>query len=114
SSISYNDGATATVGYGLDRRGRQTTNTQGSITTTRVFDEPGNLLSEAYTGGPLGGLSLTNAYDQYLRRTNLALFSSLPALLSSATNTYDAASRLATVGDGQGNSANYGYLANSP
>ena len=57
------------------------------------------------------GLSLTNTYDQYLRRTNLVAFG--PGVLSHAIYSYDTASRLASVSDGT-NNATYTYLANSP
>jgi len=57
-------------------------------------------------------LTVTNRYDQYLRRTNLCLFNG-STLLTRSTNSYDSASRLATVSDGT-NSATYSYLANSP
>src|SRR5439155_3926876 len=81
--------------------------------TTRAYDDPGDLLSERYTGGRLGGLSITNGYDQYLRRTNLVLLSSPSAPLSSTTYRYDNASRALSVSDTT-NSAGYGYLASSP
>lgn len=68
--MAYSD-STPAVSYDHDRRGRQTTVTQGSISTSRSFDDAGNLLAESYSGGPLAGLSLTNGYDEYLRRTNL-------------------------------------------
>ncbi len=63
-------------------------------------------MSRSYIGGPLGGLSVTNGYDRYLRRANLSLLSS--------GYGYDAGSRLRSVSDGSGNSATYIYLANSP
>ena len=98
--------------YGLDRRGRQTQITQGSITTTRAFDDAGNLLSESYSGGPLDGLSVTNGYDPYLRRTSLVPLSAQGTVLASTAYGYGQASRLQTVSVG-GISAGYAYLANS-
>jgi YD repeat-containing protein len=57
---------------------------------------------------------VTNGYDSLMRRTNLtALKPQLPPL-SQTMYGYDAASRLATVSDGNGNTATYSYLANSP
>src|SRR5438105_11859173 len=50
SAIAYSDGVTPAVGYSYDRRGRQATITQGVTTTTRSFDDPGDLLSESYAG----------------------------------------------------------------
>jgi hypothetical protein len=62
------------VTYGHDRRGRQKTIAQnGGTTTARVLSDAGQLMSEAYTGGALNGLSVTNTYDEFLRRTNVAV-----------------------------------------
>jgi len=47
SGITYNDGATLNVTFGYDRRGRQTTVGQGTITTTRTFDGADDLLTRA-------------------------------------------------------------------
>ncbi len=52
-------------------------------------------------------------YDSDLRRTELAALSGSSQLLS-ATYGYDNASRLASVTDGNDNSATYSYVANSP
>ncbi|HWV99158.1 MAG TPA: hypothetical protein VNZ64_05635 [Candidatus Acidoferrum sp.] len=43
------------LAYAYDRRGRQTTITQGSATTTDAFDNANDLLSETYSGGTLAG-----------------------------------------------------------
>ena len=43
---------------------------------TRLHNDAGQLLAESHTGGPLAGLTVTNAYDALLRRTNLALLRS--------------------------------------
>ena len=110
SGVDYSDN-TSDVANAYDRRGRQTAITQGSITTSRLYNDAGQMTKESYSGGPLNGLSVTNRYDQYLRRTNLALLSG-STVLSSSAYSYDAASRLGTVSDGT-NSATYGYLANS-
>jgi RHS repeat-associated protein len=112
SSVAYNDGATPTVSYNYDRRGRQTVIINGSITCTLAYDAAGNLLSESYSGGPLDGVSVTNGYDQLLRRTNLAALNA-STLVTLSTFSYDAASRLHSVGSGTA-SATYSYLANSP
>jgi len=71
------------------------------------------VLCETNSKGFLAGLALTNGYDQFLRRTNLAL-SSNSQLLSSSSFSYAPSSRLRTVADGANNSATYYYLANSP
>ncbi|NBV22353.1 MAG: RHS repeat-associated core domain-containing protein [Proteobacteria bacterium] len=80
-------------------------------TGTRACNAAGQLLGESCTGGVLDGLSLTYAYDGYLRRTNLVTLNSQLTPLSTAFYSYDSASRLATVSDGT-NNATYGYLAN--
>ena len=109
SGITYSAGA-ANVTYAYDRRGRQTSVTQGSITTTRAYDDAGNLLAEACSGGPLGGLAVTNAFDSLLRRRAVALSNQTSTLVQFG---YDAASRLQSVTNGTA-TATYSYLANSP
>ena len=73
---------------------------------------PTTCLSESYAGGTLNGVSITNGYDVFTRRTNNVTVSGGSALTSFSSG-YDAASRLAVVSDGT-DSASYGYLANSP
>ena len=110
--VGYSD-STPGVTYAFDRRGRQTAITQGTTTTSRIYDDAGNLLIESYSGGPLDGLSVTNRYDQHLRRTNLAILNSQSSILAFTAYAYDNASRLATVSDGT-NTATYTYLTDSP
>jgi hypothetical protein len=83
----------------------------GATTTSFVYDLANDVLSESYTGGFLGGLTVTNQFDADLRRTNMALLNGATTLCRT-TNGYDNASRLATVSDGT-NVATYSYLANS-
>jgi len=83
------------------------------MTDALAYNLAGELLAEAYSGGPLAGLAVTNRYDQFLRRTNLAALEGNTPLCQQ-TFGFDAASRLQTVGDGHGDSATYSYLANSP
>ncbi len=112
-AVAYSD-TTPSVTYGFDRRGRQTSAAQaGATAATRLLDDAGHLLSEAYSGGPLGGLVVTNTFDEYLRRSALSLLNSQSSILASTTYGYDGASRLQTVSDGV-NSAAYTYLAYSP
>lgn len=109
SSITYTD-SSPSLSYAYDRLGRQINITNGTTVCMLAYDNMGDLISESYSGGPLDGLSVTNAYDPLLRRTALALAS------QSATLTqygYDAASRLQGVTNGA-DSAIYTYLANSP
>ena len=70
------------------------------------------MLTEAYTGGPLDGVTVTNGFDTNLMRTVLYAKNSSAALLSDSF-AYDAALRLQSVSDGV-NAAAYSYLANSP
>ena len=58
-------------------------------------------------------LFVSNQVDPDLRRTNLALLNAATTVVR-AIYGYDNDSRLASVSDGNGNSAAYSYLANSP
>jgi RHS repeat-associated protein len=111
-SVSYSNDPLATAGitYTYDRRGRQKTVVQGSMTTALAYNDANQLLYEKYTGGTLDSLGITNAYDTYLRRTAGALSNQTSTLV---TYTYDNASRLSSVGNGSYN-ATYSYIANSP
>jgi len=111
ATVNYNDGATPSLGYGYDRRGRQIFITNGTAVTTLTFNDQNQPLIEFCSGGPLSGASVTNGYDSLLRRTVLAAIDS--ATLAKTLYGYDAASRLSSVSDGT-NSATYSYLANSP
>ena len=111
ASASYNDGLTPGLTNGYDRLGRRASITNGATVTSLAYNDGGQVLSESYTGGPLGGWAVTNGYDAFLRRTNLVVLSNGTAIWT-ITNSYDAASRLAVIGDGT-NSATYSYLANS-
>ena len=107
------DGVTPSVGYAYDRLDRQNSITWTNITDTLTYNLANQLQIESFSGGILNGLSVTNGYDSDLRRTMLAALSGSSQLLS-ATYGYDNASRLASVTDGNNNSATYSYLANSP
>jgi RHS repeat-associated protein len=111
SGVAYSDGVTPNLAYDYDRRGRQTSVTQGgSITAARAYDDAGNLLSETWTGGPLGGVAVTNGFDSLLRRTAVGLNTQPSALVKYG---YDGASRLSRVTNGTAY-IGYTYLANSP
>jgi RHS repeat-associated protein len=110
-SISYSNDPQTTTGitYTYERRGRQKTVVQGSMTTALAYNDANQLLYEKYTGGTLDGLGMTNAYDTYLRRTAVALSNQTSTLV---TYIYDNASRLSAVANGSYN-ATYSYIANS-
>ena len=109
---SSDPASTPSLVYTYDRRGRQRTSTQGSAVCTLLYNDANQILSESYSGGPLNGISITNVYDSFLRRTNnVTLLGGV--VLTTITNNFDAASRLQTISDGT-NSATYSYLANSP
>ncbi len=110
ATVDYAD-ATPDLSYTYDRRRRQATVTQGTAILTRTLDPAGNLLNESWAGGPLDGISVTNGYDEFLRRTSLVA-NSPTATLSSNAFSYDWIGRLDTVSDGT-NSATYTYVANS-
>jgi RHS repeat-associated protein len=111
SLIDYAD-STADVSFSYDRLGRMTNVVNGAMTTTVYFNILNQFLGEWYSGGVLGGLSVTNGYDSLLRRaTNGALNGA--TWLTQSRFGYDAASRLKTVSEGT-NTVAYSYLANSP
>ena len=112
STVTYSD-STPGLTYTYDRRGRPATVTQGSgASATLAFNDPSQLLTESYSGThPLAGLTVTNTYDQYLRRSQLSLNTQPSAL--NVSYGYDTASRLLRVTSGSAY-AGYTYLANSP
>ena len=112
TNIVYTNG-TPCVTNGYDRLGRLCTVVQNGMTDTLTYNLAGGLLGETFSGGPLDGLSLTNGYDAYLRRTNLSVVNVGSGRLMATAYGYDNASRLATVSDGT-NNAVYTYVANSP
>ena len=104
--------ATPSITYTYDRRGRQATVVQSPTTVGLTYNLAGEVVQESYTGGPLNGLSVTNGYDHWMRRTNVVLRSG-GSSLHAASYYYDEASRLRMVASGSA-SAGYSYLANSP
>ena len=105
---------TPPVGYACDRLGRQTRVAVGGVLyATNGYNNANQMLSETYFSGPLAGLSVTNGYDQCLRRTALVALNGATAILNDSFS-YDTASRLQTVTDNAGNLVTYSYLANSP
>jgi hypothetical protein len=77
-----------------------------------LIDDANELLSETNSTRLLAGLSVTNGYDNALRRTDLAAqYSSAPLLHYSFG--FDSAGRPQAVNNGL-NGAAYSYLANSP
>ena len=113
TNLNYSDGLTPDVTNLCDRLGRPVTIIQGAMTTTAAYNLAGQRLSEAYAGGPLNGLCVSNTYDADMRRTTLAALTGTTLLLTTSYG-YDPASRLATVNDGGNHTATYSYLANSP
>ncbi len=95
---------------GHDRRGRLFSITQNGVKTL-AYNDASQVLSETYSGGVLGGLTVTRGYDEFLRRTNLE--TRVSSLLTQHGYGYDAASRLSTVTDGASTMI-YTYVTNSP
>jgi RHS repeat-associated protein len=116
TGISYaNDpNGTPDVTYTYDARGRRIDTAQtGGMDTAVLYDDANELLSEAYTGGQLDGLWVTNAYDTLLHRTKVMMYNNSTPLLTNSYS-YDADSgRLTSVSHGDA-SVTYSYLANSP
>ena len=67
-----------------------------SATTALTYNDQGQVLAESYSGGTLGGITVSNNYDALLRRTGLVSFNS-SGVLTSDTYGYDAASRLSSI-----------------
>ena len=111
-TIVYSDGTTPNVTNTYDRRGRLTQQSTSAYQLNSIYNDANQLLSESYTGGPLGGLAVTNVYDTLLRRATNGVWNGA-AWLAQTRYTYDTASRLLTAGDGA-STAGYTYLANSP
>lgn len=111
AAIDYAD-ATPDVAFNYDRRGRRTSAVQAGMTNAFVLHDAGPVLSESYAGGTLGGYTLTNTLDSYLRRATFTAKTTSSTLLA-YSYSYDTASRLSGVSDGT-YSASYAYLANSP
>jgi RHS repeat-associated protein len=109
SGTAYSDSTSAITNAYL-RHGLPFTTAQNAMTTTWTYTQNGLALKEAYTGGILAGLSVTNNYDAILRRSSVIVADKASTLNA---YTYNVAGRLATVGDGT-YSATYTYLANSP
>ena len=70
STVIYNDSITAGITNGYDRRSRLIIVSNGPTICNLTYNDQNQLLSESYTGGPLGGVSVTSGYDRLLRRTN--------------------------------------------
>ena len=112
TKIIYSEG-TPGVANTYDRLGRLISVSSGPMTDTLTYNLANEMLGESFTGGPLSGLSVTDTYDQFLRRTNLTALAGASTLSSTAYG-YDNAFRLQTVNDGNNDVAKYSYLANSP
>lgn len=108
-----NTDTTFDVTNSYDRRGRLTNTLSGATSLTKIYSDAGSLLRESYTGGPLNGISITNRYDEFLRRTNVSILNAPSSILAATAYAYDSASRLQTVSDGP-NRATYSFLANAP
>jgi RHS repeat-associated protein len=115
ASVSYSD-STPAVSNAYDRLGRLLSAACNGTTGSFGYNEMNSVLSLSFSGGSLGGLSVTNGFDQFLRRTNIAALATGSPLLKQSFG-YDNASRLQTVTDnttGTAYAATYSYLANSP
>ncbi len=112
TGVDYSD-ATPDVTIAYDRSGRPQTRTDAAGVCTWSYDASGQLKDEDYSGGPLAGLGVHRTFDPLLARLNSLSALSASSVLNQMTFGYDNASRLSVVTQGT-NSAEYGYLANSP
>jgi RHS repeat-associated protein len=109
-SITYSDG-TSNVTYNLDRLGRQTNILDGAGSRILSYTPSGLPVLETNTSGVLAGTAIAYQYDQYHRRTNMAIHT--PGSTINHRYAFDSASRLTNVSDTTYH-ATYDYLANSP
>ncbi len=106
-TVAYSD-TTPDVSYSYDRRGRVNTFTDAAGVLTRTYDLLGQLDDESYAGtGVLTGQVINRGQDALYRLSSV----SIPSVVT-ASYSYDAASRLQTVTNGNRTST-YGYLVNS-
>jgi len=108
----YSGAVAPNVTNSYDRLGRTVQVATDTYASSSAFDLVGNLLGERYSAGPLSGLTLTNIYDNSLRRISNGVVDAGGVWLTVITNSYDSASRLAVVSD-RTNSANYSYVSSS-
>jgi YD repeat-containing protein len=98
--ILYSDGTPAVTNT-YDNLGRLVSVVANGMTDSLTYNLAGQPLTESFSGGPLNQLSVTNCYDNFLRRTNLTSLVANNPLVQQAFG-YDAASRLQTVNDVKG------------
>jgi RHS repeat-associated protein len=107
TTIDYSD-TTPDVSIQYDRAGRPKSRTDAAGQCVWTYEANGQLDTETYTGGLLGGMSIDRSFDSLARLSGLVATGD-PAL----SYQYDAASRLEAVTQGA-HSASYTYLPNSP
>jgi RHS repeat-associated protein len=71
TEVTYSDGLTPQITYTHDRLGRTATATRAGITRTVSLTLHGQQESEAWTGGPLDGLTVDPSFDALRRRSSL-------------------------------------------
>ena len=79
-NIAYSD-STPSVVNSYDRLGRLSSVVCNGMTDTLTYNLANEPLGESFTGGILNGLSITNSYDQFLRRVSLAALQSINPLI---------------------------------
>jgi len=98
--VNYSDGTTPNVTYAYDTDGQRTSMTDGTGTTSYVYDSLHRLTSSTNGAGAVIGYS----YDLVGNLTGLTYPNS-----QTVTRTYDAAGHLTGVTDWLGNTTNFGY-----
>ena len=96
SSISHDDGITASVSYGYDRQGRVETITDASGTRSISYED-GLPLDENYTAGLFNGYQIDRRIDSLNRFDRIRLVAPDSTIPYLNTFGYDGASRLGTV-----------------
>jgi YD repeat-containing protein len=106
-SIGYSDGSTPGASYSYDRLGRLLTASGGGSARALTYLGNTNLqTSEAFTGGPTAGTSVSTGYDGLSRRISLQVGQGHRPSIPSATAWWTLAqpptSRRCRARDGQG------------
>ena len=109
-SVSYSD-TTPAVTITYDRLGRKLSMSSSTESRAFAYSLDGRLLSETNLTGPLVGYSVSNNVNSLWQHAYLYVRSSA-GVISTHVFTYDGASRLASVAQGNYNIA-YGYAPNS-
>ncbi|HWB05279.1 MAG TPA: RHS repeat-associated core domain-containing protein [Verrucomicrobiales bacterium] len=111
TDVTYTD-STPAITYTFDRLGRMATAVSGGVTRSLSLALHGQRESEAWTGGPLDGLTVDPGFDSLRRRNSLAVTGS-GGTVPSQSYSYDTLtgelSTISTTGPGLSGTATAAY-----